>query len=97
MQQYLDLLQHVMNNGVRKKNRTGVDTLSIFGHQMRFDLSDGFPLVTTKQTWFKGIAHELLWMLRGESRIDYLRQHKVKIWDEWAAEGYRPEMGYSTD
>ncbi len=94
MKQYLDLLQHIVRNGVRKKNRTGIDTLSVFGHQMRFDLRKGFPLVTTKKTWFKGIAHELLWMLRAESHIDYLKKHKVKIWDEWASENYRPEMGY---
>ncbi len=94
MRQYLDLLQHILDNGVQKPNRTGVDTISVFGHQMRFDLSEGFPLVTTKKTWFRGIAHELLWMLRGESNIGYLREHKVKIWDEWASENYRPDMGY---
>ncbi len=88
MKQYLDLLQHVMTHGVDKKDRTGVGTRSLFGYQMRFDLSAeaGFPLLTTKKLHTKSIIYELLWFLRGESNVTYLQQHGVRIWNDWADE-----------
>jgi thymidylate synthase len=84
MQQYLELLRRVRETGVRKSDRTGTGTLSVFGHQMRFDLQQGFPAVTTKKLHFRSIIHELLWFLKGDSNIQYLHDNKVTIWDEWA-------------
>ena len=96
MKQYLELMQHIMDNGAVKTDRTGTGTKSVFGYQMRFAMKDGFPLVTTKKCHLRSIIHELLWFLKGDTNIGYLHDNKVTIWDEWADENGNlgPVYGY---
>ena len=97
MEQYLNLLKEIKDKGVKKHDRTGTGTISIFGHQMRFNLQDGFPLVTTKKVNFDSILHELLWFVKGETNIEYLVQNKVNIWNEWPFKSWLEETNQLDD
>lgn len=97
MKQYLDLIKHILKNGNQKDDRTNTGTISCFGYQMRFDLSEGFPLVTTKKTYFKGIVHELLWFIKGDTNIKYLVDNNCNIWNEWPYEKYKKTNDFQNE
>ncbi len=97
MKQYLDLVRHVLENGEKKEDRTGTGTLSVFGYQCRYDLREGFPLATTKKVYFRGILHELLWFLKGDTNIKYLVDRNVRIWNEWPYEAYKASNEYKNE
>ena len=97
MRSYLDLLQHILDHGTPKEDRTGTGTLSVFGHQLRVNLQEGFPLLTTKKVHMKAIVHELLWFLKGDTNIKYLVDNNVRIWNEWPYENYKASDQYQNE